>query len=98
MAECSALNRTFTQPTLRLGEQRGKGSERMHKPEEGKEKACEMPGHDSHYNMNSQQQLPALDLTRVNHGQRRVSQGPIPSWTTYWLWMNSSGQDQSAMN
>lgn len=36
MAECSALNRTFTQPTLRLGEQRGKGSERMHKPEEGK--------------------------------------------------------------
>lgn len=35
MAECSALNRTFIQPTLRLGEQRGKGSERMHKPEEG---------------------------------------------------------------
>lgn len=36
MAECSALNRTFTQPTLRLGEQRGKGSERMHKQKKGK--------------------------------------------------------------
>lgn len=54
-----------------------------------REKACEMlsSGHDSHYNMNSQQQLPALDLTRVNHGQRRVSQGPIPSWTTGYGWI-----------
>lgn len=27
-----------------------------------------MPGHDSHYNMNSQQQLPALDLTIMDGG------------------------------
>lgn len=35
MAEYLALNRTFIQPTLRLGD-RWKGSERMHRPEEGK--------------------------------------------------------------
>lgn len=86
MAECLALNRTFIQPTLRLGDS-WKGQKECTGQKKGKGLSKAWPRQPLQYELTA----------AVSIMDGGGSHSPDP-FLDYWLWMNFSGQDQSAMD